>query len=114
MDEIIPPGVLPEINADSFGWSEGPLWIPKHDMLLFSDIPQNSVNKWTEKDGLSLYLNPAGYTDTITRGGETGSNGLLLDLSGRLVLCQHGDRRLAMMDAPLDLPDSRFVTLTDK
>lgn len=114
LDDIIEPGVLPEIIADSFIWSEGPLWIPKQEMLLFSDIPQNSVFQWTEKDGLKLYLKPAGYTDTIPRGGETGSNGLLLDPEGRLVLCQHGDRRMARMDAALDDPAPRFVTLADK
>lgn len=114
LDEIIEPGVVPEIIADSFMWSEGPVWIPEQEMLLFSDIPQNSVFQWTEKDGLKLYLKPAGYTDTIPRGGESGSNGLLLDPEGRLVLCQHGDRRMARMDAPLDDPAPSFVTLADK
>jgi gluconolactonase len=114
MDDIIEPGVLPEILADSFDWSEGPVWVPGLNMLLFSDIPQNSVFQWTAKDGLKLYLKPSGYTDTIPRGGETGSNGLLLDPEGRLVLCQHGDRRMARMDAPLDKPEPRFVTLADR
>ncbi len=113
LDGIIPPGALPEIVADSFVWSEGPLWVPDHEMLLFSDIPQNSVFQWTEKDGLKLYLKPSGYTDTIPRGGETGSNGLLLDPDGNLVLCQHGDRRMARMDAPLDNPRPKFQTLAD-
>lgn len=113
LDEIIAVGTLPEIIADSFIWSEGPLWIPGHEMLLFSDIPENSVFQWTEKGGLKLYLKPAGYTDSIQRGGETGSNGLLLDPQGRLVLCQHGDRRMARMDAPLDKPEPKFTTLAD-
>ena len=113
MDDIIAPGTLPEIIADSFDWSEGPVWIPELNMLLFSDIPQNSVFQWTEKDGLKLYLKPSGYTDTLPRGGETGSNGLLLDAEGRLVLCQHGDRRMARMEAPLEDPSPRFSTLAD-
>lgn len=102
MDEIIPPGEIPEILADGFIWAEGPVWLPDQDILLFSDIPNNSVFQWSEQEGLKLYLKPAGYTDTVSRGGETGSNGLLLDLKGNLVLCQHGDRRIAQMDAPLD------------
>jgi gluconolactonase len=114
MDDIIEPGVLPEVIADSFDWSEGPVWVPGYNMVLFSDIPQNSVYQWTEKGGLKLYLKPSGYTDTIPRGGETGSNGLLLDREGRLVLCQHGDRRMARMDAPLDKPEPRFITLADR
>jgi len=114
IDEIIKPGVVPEIIADSFIWSEGPLWIPGLEMLLFSDIPQNSVFQWTEKDSLNVYLKPSGYTGTIQRGGETGSNGLLLNHEGRLVLCQHGDRRMARMNAPLDKPEPEFTTLAGK
>jgi len=114
MDDIIPPGELPEIIAEGFEWSEGPVWLPEQDILLFSDIPNNSVFQWSEKDGLKLYLKPAGYTDTVFRGGETGSNGLLLDKKGQLILCQHGDRRIAQMDAPVGSPASRYITLADK
>ena len=114
MDEIIPPGELPEIIAEGFEWSEGPVWLPEQDILLFSDIPNNSVFQWSEKDGLKLYLKPAGYTDTASRGGETGSNGLLIDRKGHLILCQHGDRRIAVMDAPATSPEARFKTLADK
>ena len=113
LDDIIPPGELPEIIAEGFEWTEGPVWLPEQDILLFSDIPENSVFQWSEKDGLKLFLKPAGYTDTISRGGETGSNGLLLDKEGRLVLCQHGDRRMARMDAPLDKPEPSYITLVD-
>jgi gluconolactonase len=114
LDQIIAPGELPEIVADSFDWSEGPLWLPEQEILIFSDIPKNTVYQWSEEGGLKLYLNPSGYTDTLRRGGETGSNGLLRDPEGRLVLCQHGDRRMALMDAPLDQPEPRYVTLADK
>jgi len=114
LDDIIPPGEMPEILAEGFEWTEGPLWLPDQDMLIFSDIPVNSIFQWSEKDGLKLYLKPSGYTDTIPREGESGSNGLLLDREGRLVLCQHGDRRMARMDAPLDKPEPRFVPLADK
>jgi gluconolactonase len=114
LDDIIPAGEIPEILAEGFDWSEGPVWLPEQEILLFSDIPMNSVFQWSENSGLKLYLKPAGYTDTLPRGGETGSNGLLLDPEGRLILCQHGDRKMAMMDAPLDEPESRFVTLADR
>ena len=114
MDEIIAQGVLPEILADSFNWSEGPLWLPTEQILIFSDVPENTVYQWSKSDGLKLYLKPSGYTDTLRRGGETGSNGLLRDPQGRLVLCQHGDRRMALMEAPLSRPVPKFITLADK
>jgi gluconolactonase len=114
MDEIIALGELPEIIASGFEWTEGPVWLPEQKILLFSDIPVNSVFQWSEKEGLKLYLKPAGYTDTLSREGEEGSNGLLLDKEERLVLCQHGDRRIARMEAPLDNPEPRFTTLVDR
>lgn len=111
LDRIIAPGALPEILAEGFEWSEGPLWLSEQEKVIFSDIPNNSIFEWSEKEGLKLYLKPSGYTDTIARGGETGSNGLLLDAEGELVLCQHGDRRMARMKAPLDAPAASFETI---
>jgi gluconolactonase len=103
-----------EIIATGFRWSEGPLWVEKNGMLLFSDVPTNTVYKWTPAGGKEVYLKPSGYTGTAERGGEMGSNGLILDREGRLVLSQHGDRRMARMDAPLHQPQAKFVTLADK
>ncbi|MFC0772036.1 SMP-30/gluconolactonase/LRE family protein [Terrimonas alba] len=114
LDNIIPAGAQPEIIADGFEWSEGPLWIEQHNMLLFSDVPTNTVYKWTEEKGKEIYLNPSGYTDSVKRGGEMGSNGLTLDTKGNLVLCQHGNRQMARMDAPLNQPAAKFVTLADR
>jgi len=114
LDNIISSNAKIEIIAEGFDWSEGPLWVEKYKMLLFSDIPPNTIYKWTEEKGKEVYLTPSGYTDTIKRGGEIGSNGLILDKDGNLVLCQHGDRRMARMDAPLDKPDAKFITIANK
>ena len=114
LDNIISPNAKAEVIADGFDWSEGPLWIESQKMLLFSDIPPNTIYKWTEEKGKEIYLTPSGYTDSIKRGGEIGSNGLILDINGNLVMCQHGDRRMARMDAPLDKPAPNFITLADK
>ena len=114
LDNIISANAKIEVIADGFDWSEGPLWVEKHHMLLFCDIPPNTIYKWTEEKGKEVYLTPSGYTDSVKRGGEVGSNGLILDKDGNLVMCQHGDRRMARMDAPLDKPAPKFVTLADK
>ncbi|MET0244252.1 MAG: SMP-30/gluconolactonase/LRE family protein [Flavitalea sp.] len=112
-DAIVSMDATIEIIADSLDWCEGPLWVPSQQMLLFSDIPLNTVYKWTPGGGKELYLNPSGYTSDVKRGGETGANGLALNNQGELVLCQHGDRRIAVMNAPLDKPASSFKTLAD-
>ena len=112
LDNIIAANAKIEIIAEGFEWSEGPLWIEKHQMLLFSDVPMNTVFKWTEAKGKEVYLKPSGYTGaepSLCK--EPGSNGLILDASGNLVLCQHGDRQMAKMDAPIDNPAAKFTSL---
>ena len=79
LDRIISPDAKIEVIAESFDWSEGPVWIEAKKMLLFSDVPQNIVYKWTEEKGKEVYFTPSGYTDPVKRGGEMGSNGLTLD-----------------------------------
>jgi gluconolactonase len=111
LDRLIPPDAKIEVLAQGHDWTEGPLWIKQGRYLLFSDIPKNSIYRWKEGEGERLYLQPSGYTGKQPRGGETGSNGLLLDPEGRLVLCQHGDRRVARMDAPLANPKPEFTPL---
>lgn len=114
LDKLINQGTDVEVLAEGFTWVEGPLWVNDAQMLLFSDIPQNKVFKWTEQGGLELYLEPAGYTGEKSRGGEMGSNGLLLDRNGNLVLCQHGDRRVVRMQSLLSHPEAKFETLAAK
>jgi len=108
-DTLIPKDAALEQLAGGFAWSEGPVWDRRAGAVLFSDIPNNVVNKWKQGEGLSAFLKPAGYTgsDPFT-GREPGSNGLTFDSQGRLVLCQHGDRRISRLE------DRKFVTLVDR
>jgi len=71
----------------------------------------NTIYKWTEEKGKEVYLKPSGYTGAVQRGGEMGSNALLLTKDGKLVMCQHGNRQMAMMDAPIDDPKPVYKTL---
>jgi gluconolactonase len=110
---VVRPEAEIEVLTEGFDWTEGPLWVPQLQKVLFVDIPPNKIHSWSEADGQQLYLTPSGYTGSTSRGGEVGANGLILDGEGRLILCQHGDRRLARMEAPLDNPQPTFTTLAD-
>lgn len=110
---IDPQATLTELGS-GYAWSEGPVWVEEHGFLLFSDIPNNVIHKWIPGEGVSVYLKPAGYTGEESRGGELGSNGLYISNSGDLLLAQHGDRRIARLNAPLDDPAPEFTTIADR
>lgn len=102
LDALIEPGTKIEMLASGFDWIEGPVWVaekkhPYGGYLLFSDIPQNKVVRWDEGIGIKTFLKPSGYTGRGKYGGEPGSNGLAIDAQGRLVSCEHGDRRLSVL-----------------
>ena len=110
IDVLLPKDAAIEQLADGFSWVEGPVWDRKAGALLFSDIPNNVVHRWKQGEGLTVFLRPSGYTGSAPfTGREPGSNGLTWDPQGRLVLCQHGDRRISRLDAP-----GRFTTLVDR
>ena len=95
LNQIVPAGATLEKIADGFAWAEGPVWNRAGKYLLFSDVPNNRIIKWKEGEGTSVFLQPSGYTGTEPFAGrEPGSNGLTFDKEGRLVFCQHGDRRI--------------------
>ena len=109
-DALVPPEARIELLASGFQWSEGPVWVPRDGgFLLFSDVKTNSIMKWTAGEGVSVFLKPSGYTGAAEYGTEPGSNGLLLDSEGRLVCCEHGDRRISVMTW-----DGGKVTLADR
>jgi gluconolactonase len=109
-DKLVPKDARIELLAEKkFMWAEGPVWVAGQKALLFSDIPRNMVWKWSDGK-LEEFLKPSGYTGTAKfEGPEPGCNGLALDKSGTLLLCQHGDRRLARLEK-----DGSFKTLADK
>lgn len=108
---IIDTSAIIEILADSFTWSEGPLWLKNENMLIFTDVPANTIYSWDEKNGKQVYLKPSGYTIINPKGGTEGANGLMLDKTGHLILCQHGNRAVAKMNAPLAQPKDSFEFL---
>jgi len=99
LDRFVSTDTPIEVLAGGFTWTEGPLWIDDDHggHLLFSDIPRNSIFRWSVSRGIELFMRPSGYTGVAYYGLEPGSNGLTLDPQGRLTMCEHGDRRVSVL-----------------
>lgn len=114
-----------EVLGGGFQWTEGPCWIgdPERTIpgtgdqpyLIFSDVPQNTIFRWTPGDdasslgSMSVFMKPSGFTGVSTYGGEPGSNGLMLDGNGHLNICEHGDRRISRLT-----PGGGKITVADR
>src|SRR5262245_48006873 len=109
-DKLVPLNVRVERIVSGRKWVEGPVWNRKEGYLLFSDIPTNSVIKWQESKGTSVFLKPSGYSGkTVFDGPEPGSNGLTFDPHGRLVLAEHVNRRVVRLER-----NGKQTTLVDR
>ena len=97
-DNIVPKGSKLEKIATGFMFTEGPIWNAAKKCLYFSDIPANKMWKWTEAKGAELFRDPSGK-----------SNGLTLDKQGRLLACEHANRRVSRTES-----DGKVVTIADK
>lgn len=99
MLQIVAKDAQLEILAEGFRWAEGPVAEPGSGDILFSDVPANKVWRYSDKNGVSLYLSPSGYTALDQQPNlQEGANGLIFNAKQQLVLAQHGDRRLAILE----------------
>ena len=99
LDAIVPPDTRIEKLADGFLFTEGPVWSPE-GYLLFSDPNANTIYRWSDDDGLSVYRTKSGYTGVnIGDYKQPGSNGLAIDPQGRLTINEHGNRRVTRLEA---------------
>ncbi|MGI4883662.1 MAG: SMP-30/gluconolactonase/LRE family protein [Janthinobacterium lividum] len=97
LDQVVAPGAQLEIIASGFGHVEGPVWVADSSMLLFSDTPTRTIYRWTADNKRTKFLEYSGYTGRMPYSKEPGSNGMALDGRGNLLICEHGDRRLAVL-----------------
>lgn len=99
MLQVIDAQAKLEILSSGHQWAEGPVAEPGSGAVLFSDVPKNQIWRWSEATGTKLYLSPSGATGFKPSVLNEGSNGLIFNKKGELVLAQHGDRRLAVRTA---------------
>jgi gluconolactonase len=96
LDCVVPYGPMEEI-ATGCRWAEGPVWFADHGCLLFSDIPNERILRWTPDAGVTVFRQPSNFANGNTR-----------DRQGRLVTCEHGGRRVIRTE-----PDGRITVLAD-
>lgn len=105
LDALIAPEAVPELLVDMSTvegphWLEGPAWDRDSAWLLFSDVKANAIYRWTGGARFDVFMRQSGYSGPEPfRGGEPGANGLAFDRDGRLLLCEHGNRRVRRMEA---------------
>jgi gluconolactonase len=84
---ITAPDTEVKLLATGMKFTEGPVWLPEKNMVVFSDIPNSMLMQWSEKDGLKPFRK------------SEASNGNLLDLKGLLLTCQHTGRNVIRTEA---------------
>jgi gluconolactonase len=108
LNAIVAPGAAIERWDMGYGFVEGPVWT-RDGALLFSDIPGNTIFRTTADKKTTVFRKPSGYDAVDRRPGQhVGSNGLTLDRDGRVIVAEHGNRRVSRGDGAV--PD----TLVDR
>jgi len=81
-------------------WSEGPVWMQEDASVLWSDIPNNRMLRWSEADGMTVWRNQVEFTNGHTR-----------EADGSLLHCTHGLRAIVRtrFDAGLSNPRDEIV-----
>jgi len=94
---VIAPGAKVIKIAGGMKFTEGPVWLPNEEKLVFSDIPNSKLMQWSEQKGLAVFRK------------SENANGNILDLNGNIISCQHGARNLIRIEA-----DGSETVLADK
>jgi gluconolactonase len=99
LNQIIGAGTNVQKIADGFSFTEGPVWHPD-GYLLFSDPNTNTIYRYDPNTSdVSIFMSHSGYTgEDIGIYHQPGSNGLTIDKDGRLIIDQHGNRRVVRIE----------------
>ncbi|MBM3726032.1 MAG: SMP-30/gluconolactonase/LRE family protein [Acidobacteria bacterium] len=98
LDKLVSPTAKVEKLAGGFAFTEGPVWT-RDGAVLFSDIPNNAIQRWSRDGKVTLFRKPSGYDgNDAPAGSYIGSNGLTLDKQGRVIICEHGNGRVTRLE----------------
>lgn len=98
LDAIVARDAAVEALATGYKWAEGPVWVRRGGYLLFSDVPCNTIHRWSRARGVEEFLKPSGLTEEDASIREAGANGLAIDAAGALLMCDSGNRAIARFD----------------
>jgi gluconolactonase len=99
LDALIDVGSPIEVIASGIRWAEGPVWVKQGGYLLFSDVPANVAYRWKKGEGAKPFLKPSGLAGPIPASiREAGSNGMIVDGKGALLMADSGTRTIARVD----------------
>ena len=99
LERLLAPDSKIEKLGEGFRWSEGPVWIEEGRYLLFSDVPANKMYRWSEKEGVTVFLDPSGYDGPDPSAfREPGTNGLIRGPRGTILMADHGSRAVVQLD----------------
>ncbi len=112
IDHIVGPDAKLERVASGFDkWTEGPVWT-REGNLLFAEIPANNIIQWIPGKGASVFMHPSGYKgQEAYNGPEPGSNGMTLDVDGRVSVAGHAGRTVWRLESTS--PNPRITILAD-
>lgn len=97
--DLISPNAKIEKLGGNYGWSEGPVWVPALESVLFTDVPGNTIWQYKEGEGLSEWLKPSGAEPPLSDyTSSPGANGLILLDETNVLLPDHGNRALYLLD----------------
>ncbi|MGP1396694.1 MAG: SMP-30/gluconolactonase/LRE family protein [Inquilinaceae bacterium] len=102
MDAIVAGDATIEQFADGFAFVDGPVWDRADNALYSSEIPTDRIYRWSQADGLTLFLENSGYDNSgsdIGEYNEPGTNGLTIGPDGLLTMNQLGNRAVARLEA---------------
>ncbi|MDT7788806.1 MAG: gluconolactonase [Pseudonocardiales bacterium] len=99
LEVLVDPAARVERLGSGATWSEGPLWLPDEQAVVWSDIPGNRILRWTAATG----------EVTVDRTEVEFTNGRTRDRQGRMVTCSHGRRAVERTEA-----DGKTIVLVDR
>lgn len=117
LDAVLAPDAKIDKLGEGFRWTEGPSWYVEKDRtgkivfqgIVFSDVLANTSYRWQEGWARpEVFLRPSGLSGNAPGFRERGSNGMTRDNDGKLIICQHGDRRVVRFE------DGAFTVVADR